>query len=172
MSEAAVSETNTTMQEGEAEGTLQGNVVAANNTAKLATQVISYYEWQTKHHKWLNAMMHQAMGETDRPAPLNISNLHYPVRPEPKNLDNLEPCRQYVRHYELRIVVAKATNLVEAYQQALSEWFTKLLEIDEEVVIYPWMAVDQQAGTMAIEDPDEILSTLSQHQKTYAEGMD
>jgi len=46
-------------------------------------------------------------------------------------------------------VAAEATDLVEAYQQALIEWFTKLLEIDEDPVIYPWMATDCQVGTTA-----------------------
>jgi len=62
-------------------------------------------------------------------------------------------------------VVAEAKDPVEAYHQALIEWYNKILEIDEDAVIYPQMVVDQQAGMTVIEDPDELPTTLSNLKK-------
>jgi len=64
-------------------------------------------------------------------------------------------------------VVAEAKDPVEAYHQALIEWYNKILEIDEDAVIYPQMVVDQQAGMTVIEDPDELPTTLSNLKKLH-----
>jgi len=65
----------------------------------------------------------------------------------------------------MRLVVAEATNLVEAYRQAVIKWFTKILKIDSEVVIYPWMVADWQADTTTIEDPDKLPTLFSSLKK-------
>jgi len=57
--------------------------------------------------------------------------------------------------------MAEAKDPVEVYQQVLIEWYNKVLEIDEHVVIYPWMASDRQAGTTVIEDPEKIPTSFS-----------
>jgi len=67
--------------------------------------------------------------------------------------------------YDLRLVIAEATNPVEAYCQVVIEWFTKILELDLEAVIYLWAAVDRDAGTTAIKDLDELPMTFSSLKK-------
>jgi len=86
-------------------------------------QVITYHKWHTKHHKWLNALMWHAIEEKKALEPPYILNLWYLVQSDPDHNFNLEPRRQFVRQYELYIVVAEATNPVEGYQQLLIEWF-------------------------------------------------
>jgi len=61
--------------------------------------------------------------------------------------------------------VAEAKDPVEAYHQALTKWFNKILEIDEDAVIYLWMVADRQAGMMVIKDPDKLPTTLSNLKK-------
>jgi len=110
-------------------------------------------------------MMRQAIGEKDAPELQPMLNLRYPEWPAPAPHFELEPNQQYVRRYELWIVVEEATDPVEAYRQALIEWYNKLLEIDKEVVIYPWAAVDRQAGTTAIKELDEFPTSFSSIKK-------
>ncbi len=128
-------------------------------------KMISYYEWRKRHHLWLNSLMRQALGEQEGPEIPDLSNLRYPIRLDPEHHANVEPRRQFIRRYDLRIVVAEAKDPVEAYRQALTEWFNKILEIDEDAVIYPWTAVDRQAGTTVIKDPDKLPTTLSNLKK-------
>jgi len=128
---------------------------------KPTNRVISYYKWRMKHHQWLNVPMRQALGKKEAPKPPHILNLQYPVWTEPEQTGNLEPRRKYNVRYEMRLVVAEATNLVEDYRQAVIKWFTKILKIDSEVVIYPWMVADWQADTTTIEDPDKLPTLFS-----------
>jgi len=151
--------------EAEATETTEADISDSGQHDPKPSRMISYYEWKTKHHKWLNAMMRQALGEKEAPEPPHILNLRYPVRPEPDHNVQLEPWRKYTIRYEMRIVVAEATNLVEAYRQALIEWFNKVLEVDSDAVIYPWTGNDRQAGTTTIEDPDELPASLSSLKK-------
>jgi len=128
-------------------------------------QMILYYEWQKQHHLWLNSLMWQAIGEKDGPKILDLSNLQYPVRLDPEHHANFEPMHPFICCYDLRIVVAEAKDPVEVYCQALTKWFNKILEIDEDAVIYPWTAVDCQAGTTVIEDLDKLPTTFSNLKK-------
>jgi len=38
-------------------GTPTENGKEDSSEVELVAKVISYYEWQTKHHKWLNSLM-------------------------------------------------------------------------------------------------------------------
>ncbi len=44
-----------------------------------------------------------------------MTNLRYPVHPEQEHHMDLEPRREFVQRYDLRIVVAEAKDPVEAY---------------------------------------------------------
>jgi len=143
----------------------EGTTVGEGSSVQPMNRMIAYYEWQMKHHQWLNAMMRQALGDKEAPEPPHILHLRYPVRPELEHNANLEPRQKYTVRYDLQLVVEEATNLVEAYQQAVLEWFNKILEIDLEAVIYPWGVADRQASTSVIEDPDELPMTFSSIKK-------
>jgi len=134
-----------------------------NDTTK--PWMVSYYEWHMKHHQWLNVQMWQALGKKDAPEPPHFMTLRYPVCLDLDNTLNLEPRWKYTMQYKMRIVMAEATNPVEAYCQVILEWFNNVLKVDSEAVIYPWAAVDRQVGTTVIEDPDELPTSFSSLKK-------
>jgi len=82
--------------------------VMANLPSEPSKQVISYYKWRTMHHKWLNVLMQNALGEKDTLEPPSMVNLWYLVCLEPEHHVDLQPNQEYVQWYELHIVVAEA----------------------------------------------------------------
>jgi len=87
--EAAATSAKTTQE------TTDGEKATASDTATSQAgpvqRAISYYEWRTMHHKWLNALMRKSLGEKDAPEPPLMTNLRYPVRPDPDHHVDLEP---------------------------------------------------------------------------------
>jgi len=77
------------------------------------------------------------------------------------------PTHGFVVRYDLRIKATAGENPVESAREALAAWFTKIKEIDKNVIIYPWTSADRKNKEKRLEKPSDIPFLLSNMKKYF-----
>jgi len=131
---------------------------------------VLHYNWNHIHHKWLNDMMKGQLGEMENIGRVDFPNMILPPWLQQTRKIHPTPTRAFGIRYDIRLKVQESADPVAEARLWFMELLQKIQEVDQHVVVYPWMDTDHCSREPAINDPKAIPTLLSSMKK-YAHRM-
>jgi len=130
----------------------------------------SNYNWNCIHDKWLNDMMKDQLGEMENIGRLDFPNIILPPPMQQTKKIHQMPTRAFSIRYDVRLKVQENADPVAEARLRFMELLQKIQEVDQHVVVYPWIDADHHSREPAI-DKLEAIPTLLSNMKMYTHRM-